>query len=90
MWQPQNARERLMDPDAVGPEQFTISQQTYVASMPHQGRTPPFAGEGHVAKITRSADGGTTMYSDLGYDPMTDDWAEDPWTIGPDYAAVKP
>jgi hypothetical protein len=88
MWQ-QDARQRLMDTEAVGPEQFTIDQQTYIDDMPHQGRTDPFAGEGHTAKQVTSVDGGSTFYSDLGYDPSSDDWVDWPLCVPPDHAAVK-
>ncbi len=65
MMQSQNARQRIMDSAAVGPQQFTISQRTYIDDMPHYGRTDPLAPDDfNMAHQYHDSDG-TCYYEEL-------------------------
>jgi hypothetical protein len=59
-----NARERIMDRDAVGPLQQTISQQSFLDGLPRVGRADPSPANWPMAAITQSANGDAT-YHDL-------------------------
>lgn len=86
--EPQNSRQRIMDSAAVGPQQFTVSQRTYIDSMPHVGRSDPLPTDFHMSKTTHTSDG-TMFYSDLWPDDE-DGWADPGGSFGSLFAVTRP
>ncbi len=84
-----DAQQRILDNAAVGINQFTIDQRTYIDSMPHVGRTDPTpTGDFHLSKMTQTDDG-SCFYQDLLPDGDAG-WADDSPSFGELWGATKP
>jgi hypothetical protein len=90
MMDAQTSRQRIMDNAAIGPQQFTLSQRTYIDSMPHVGRTDPQPNtDFHLSRQTQTPDG--TCYYEDGQADGDQGWIfpdDMPW--GTTTAAVRP
>lgn len=86
MWT-QDARERILDRDAICPAQFTVSQREWLNGRQPLGRMDPTPADWHMATLTRGHDGLAT-YADL-Y-PDDDCWRQGDDDFGSLYAAEKP
>lgn len=69
----QDARQRIMDPAAVGPQDQNVSQRTFLNAQPRIGRADPENADYPLAKLEQDDTGGCT-YSDLWADG--DSWVD--------------
>jgi hypothetical protein len=82
------ARERILDREAIGPQQFTVSQRTFLDHLAHAGREDPTPADWHMATVTQDDSGGCE-YEDT-YADNDDGWALPGLGVPPTMGALLP